>query len=358
LSLSFLVSGRLTAIHIQPGDIVEEGELLATLDDTALAEAVTGAELQTAQAEITLSQAQLSLEELLNWEPDDMTVALAEANLVAAEANLESALAQDSAAGNSLTSVRVSVDQALRSLADAQEAHETAWDSARDWELGVPGRREMLEHERDATTRALESAEEGLEVARANYNLALAGLNDNSALNAEATVASAQQTLNLAQTGPDESDIASARLQVEQAQLSLEQAEFGLYQARNALDDAALLAPWDGTVLSVGVAPGAIVGAGVPILTLLDAGDLQFHTNNLSERDLAEIELGQVVKISLKTYPGQDINGTVVRIVPLSSGMVGDAATFTVVIDLEPTDLTLLPGMTGRAEIQRDAETG
>ena len=195
-------------------------------------------------------------------------------------------------------------------------------------------------------------------MARANYNLTAAGLNTDNALSADAGVASAQQALSQAKTGPRESDIAQARLQVEQANLSLEQAKFGLDQARNALKDAVLLAPWQGTVLSVETAPGAIVGAGSPIITLLDTDDLQFYTSNLSERDLAEIEPGQVVQITLKSYPGQPIEGRVDRIVPQAGGAIGDAATFAVVIDLQPTDLLLLSGMTGRAEIQREAEAG
>jgi multidrug resistance efflux pump len=357
LPLSFIVNGRLLETHVQEGDVVEEGDILATLDETTLSKAVTSAELQVAQTEITLAQTQLSLEDFIDWEPDELVVALAEANLTVAEANYENALTQDSAAGNSLTSARVAVDQAQRSFDDTQEVYDTAWDEARDWELGDPWRKQALEYEREATARALQSAQEGLQVAWANWNLASAGLNDNSALNAEASVASARQALDQARTGPKESDIAAARLQVEQAQLSLEQAEFGLDQARNALENAVLIAPWGGTVFSVHTTPGAMVGAGTPIVTLLDTEDLQFHTTNLSERDLADIEPGQIVKISLKTYPGQDISGTVVRIGPQAIGAIGDAATFAVIIDLEPADLFLLPGMTGRAEIQREAES-
>ncbi|HET6443795.1 MAG TPA: efflux RND transporter periplasmic adaptor subunit [candidate division Zixibacteria bacterium] len=355
LPLGFAVSGRLTDVLVQPGDAVEEGAILATIDVSALSEAITGAELQVAQAENTLAQAQLSLENLENWEADEMVVALAQANLVVAEANYENALTQDSAAGSSLTSARVAIDQAQRGLADVQEAYDTAWDPARDWELGDPWRKQALEYERDGTTRAVQSAQEGLQVAYANYNLASAGLNDNNALGAEANITSAQQALHQAQTGPKESDIAAARLQVEQANLSLELAEFNLEQARNALEDAVLVAPWGGTILSVETAPGAIVGGGSPIMTLLDAENLQFHTTNLSERDLADIEPGQAVKITLKTYSGQEFSGTVLRIVPQSSGGIGDAATFVVVIDLDPADLLLLPGMTGRAEIQRES---
>ena len=355
LPLGFAVGGRLTDILVQPGDVVEEGAILATIDESALSEAITGAELQVAQAETTLAQAQLSLEDLETWEPDEMVVALAQANLDVAEANYENALTQDSAAGSSLTSANVTINQAQRALADAQEAYDTAWDPARDWELGDPWRKQALEYERDGTTRAVQSAQEGLQVAYANYNLASAGLNDNNALGAEASITSARQALHQAQSGPKESDIAAARLQVEQANLSLELAEFNLEQARNALEDAVLAAPWAGTILSVETAPGAIVGGGSPILTLLDAENLQFHTTNLSERDLADIEPGQAVQITLKTYSGQEISGTVLRIVPQASGGIGDAATFVVVIDLDPADLVLLPGMTGRAEIQRES---
>jgi HlyD family secretion protein len=355
LPLGFTVSGRLTDVLVQPGDVVEEGAILATIDESALSEAITGAELQVAQAETTLAQAQLSLEDLETWEPDEMVVALAQANLDVAEANYENALTQDSAAGSSLTSANVTINQAQRALADAQEAYDTAWDPARDWELGDPWRKQALEYERDGTARAVQSAQEGLQVAYANYNLASAGLNDNNALGAEASITSAQQALHQVQTGPKESDIAAARLQVEQANLSLELAEFNLEQSRNALEDAVLAAPWAGTILSVETAPGAIVGGGSPILTLLDAENLQFHTTNLSERDLADIEPGQAVQITLKTYSGQEISGTVLRIVPQASGGIGDAATFVVVIDLDPADLLLLPGMTGRAEIQRES---
>jgi HlyD family secretion protein len=375
LPLSFVANGRLMAIHFQEGDVVEEGAVLATLDESALSEAVTSAELQVAQAETALAQAQLTLDDLVDWEPNELDVALAEANLVTAETNYENALAQDSAAGNSLTSARISITQAQRALDQAQETYDNAFDEARDWEqfydepTCLPGQtggkqnpctgitwKKRIEDDRDFASRALPNAQEALQVAQANYNLAVAGLNDNNAPNAEASIASAQHALDQARTGPKESEIAAARLAVDQTELSLEQAEFNLDQARNTLEDAMLFAPWPGTILSVDTAPGAMVGDGTPILTLLDAEHLQFHTTNLSERDLADIEPGQSVELSLKTYPGQEINGRVVRIVPQSSGEVSDAATFTVVIDLEPSDLLLLPGMTGRAEIQREAE--
>lgn len=356
LPLSFTTSGRLLEIHVTPGDRVTAGDLIATLDDEALRAAVTSAELQVTKAENSLAQAQLSLDDLLDWEPDELAVAVAEANLAAAEADYENAQSQDATAGNNLTVARVEVEQAERGLADAQEAYDTAWDPGRDWELNIRGRKEALENEREAATRALQQAEDRLEVAQANYNLAAGGLNNDAALAAEAAVVNAQQTLDQATSGPEASEIAAARLQVEQAQLSLEEARFNLAQAQSDLEEAQLRAPWAGTVLSVETAPGTIVSSGTSIVTLVDTQHLQFHTSNLSERDLAPVAPGQAAEITFKTYPGRPLSGTVARIEPQAAGTVGDAATFTVVIDLPQTDLMLLAGMTGRVEIRREAE--
>lgn len=351
LALAFETNGRLLSIAVKPGDVVAAGDLIATLDDKTLQGNITSAELQVAQAENSLAQAQTSLDELLNWQPNETAVLVAQANLAAAQASYENAQTQDAAAGNSLTSASISVEQAERNLTDAQEAYNTAFDPGREWELNDPFRADALKAEREGAIRSLAYAEENLQVAQAQYNLAWAGLNNDTALNAQASVASAQQTLEQAQTGPKEAEIAAAELQVAQAELSLAQSQFTLGQAQAALEQTRLVAPWAGTVVSVETAVGAIVGAGTPIVTLLDTVHLEFHTTNVSERDLAQITSGGVAEIVLKSYPEATLNGTVADIAPQSSGTVGDAAVFTVMISLEQTELVLRPGMTGRVEI-------
>ena len=351
LAVSFTASGRLLALAVQPGDTVAAGDLIATLDDEALLDAVTNAEFQVAQSQLNLTQAQAELDRLLEWEPDETAVALAQANLTAAQAQLENAQASDAASGNSVTQANVSVAQAERQLADAQAAYNTAYDPGREWELGDPFRKQFLENERDAATRNLQFAEENLRVARANYSLAAAGINNDSALNAQASVISAQQALENAQKPPTTEQIEAAQLSVEQSELSLQQSQLSLEQAQEAVADAQLLAPTAGTVLSVEVAEGAMVGAGSPIITLLDTTQLEFHTNNLSERDLARVAPGQTVQVTLKAYPNDVIEGTVVRIGTQATGTVGDAAVFPVIISISSNELDIRPGMTGRAEI-------
>ncbi len=351
LAVSFTASGRLLSLAVQPGDVVAAGELIATLDDEALRDAVTNAEFQVAQSELNLTQAQAELDRLLTWEADETAVALAQANLTAAQAQLENATASDAVAGNSVTQANVSVAQAERQLADAQEAYNTAFDPGREWELGDPFRKQFLENEREAATRNLQFAEENLRVARANYSLAAAGINNDSALSAQASVINAQQALENAQKPPTVEQIEAAQLSVQQAELSLQQSQLGLEQAQEAVADAQLLAPTAGTILSVEVAEGAMIGAGSPIITMLDTTQLEFHTNNLSERDLARVAPGQTVQVTLKAYPNNVIEGTVVRIGTQATGMVGDAAVFPVIISISSDELDIRPGMTGRAEI-------
>ena len=318
-----------------------------------------------------MAQAQLSLDNLLTWEPDETAVALAEANLEAAQAGLENAQTSDSVAGNSATSARIGVEQAERALADAQEAYETAFDPGRDWEQYIdepvcyegqggpvpctgPFFSTRIENERKNAPLQVQAAEENLQIARAQYSLALAGVNNDTAVSANASVVSAEQALEQATTGPKESEIDAAQLQVDQAKVSLEQSQFSLAQAQDALEKSQLSAPWSGTVLSVDVSVGAMVSAGTPIISLLDTDNLQFHTSNLSERDLAQITQGQAVEISLKSFPNETIMGSVAGVAPQATGTVGDAAVFTVKIDLDAGELELRPGMTGRAEITNE----
>ena len=356
LALSFETSGKVTSLNMQVGDLVQAGDVIATLDDLALQEAIANAQLQVAQAENSLSQTQLELDNLLNWQPDELAIAQAEANLAAAQAQLANAEVQDAASGNSVTQSRVSLEQAERNLVDAQEAYNTAFDPGREWELNSPFHKDRLEAEREGAVRNLAFAQDQLEVARANLALAVAGVNNDTAVSAQSNVASAQLSLEQAHQGPQPEEIAAAQLRVEQAQISLEQSQLSLTQAEAKLSQTELLSPVAGTVLSVDMMVGTLVSAGTPVITLQNMRTLEFHTTNLSERDLAEIASGQPAVVTLKTYPNDLIEGTVLRIGLQAEGTVGDSAVFPVVIGLDTAGLDVRPGMTGRVEIVREGE--
>ena len=118
---------------------------------------------------------------------------------------------------------------------------------------------------------------------------------------------------------------------------------------------ARLVAPWAAIVLSVDVAPGADVGAETPVVTLLDVEDgLRFVAQNLSEQHIAAVYPGQRATVTLRTFPETELEGVVEAVVPQVGEAVEADARFTVRVRLAPTDLRLLPGLTGRVEIFTD----
>jgi HlyD family secretion protein len=185
---------------------------------------------------------------------------------------------------------------------------------------------------------------------------------------AQAQLADAQREWGRVKEGPSAGNIARVEAELAAAQadwevlkggpdpekISLAQSELSLAQAAAARADTQLIAPWTGTVLSVEAAPGALVGGGSAIVILLDTTQLEFHTTNLSERDLAQILPGQTAVVTLKAYPDDPIEAAVLRIGWQVGYVVGDAATFPVMLSLSETDLDIRPGMTGRAEIRSE----
>jgi HlyD family secretion protein len=374
VSLGFTSGGVLAEVLVEVGDHAEVGDILARLDDLQARQALLSAQLQLAQAEdaltreldpeaaarevalaeAKLAQAQLNLDELLNWAPDEAAVEQAQANLDAAQASYEAAASKS--AYDQTTSARISLEQAQTALADAQEAYDTAWDPARDWELYMRGSR--LEAERESATRNLEKAQQNLEVAQANYNLAWAGINDTSELSAWTQVLNAQAALEEAQTGPDEADVLAARIQVLQAQtelaqvladqaadpqlaqLTLEQAQLNLEAAQRALDQLNLVAPIKGLVTAVDAEVGQSVGTS-PIITLanLDQPLVELY---LDETDLDKIAVGNEVEVVFDALPDETFSGHIVRVEPALVTMEG-VPTVKAVAALEGVSLKQLP---------------
>ena len=352
LSLSFEASGKLLEIHVQPGDLVEAGDLIATLDDTTLQDAIAQAELQLAQSENSLAQAQQTLISLqadlpLRQAEAQQTLTVAQENVRLAEARLNGLDAPASEAA--ITQAQADVLFATQRLEKAEKAYEPYRDkpdtNVNKAIFGTAWADAKLAY--DAAVRRLNALTgTASELTRAQLEADLAV--------AQAQLTQAQTNLdNLLSGNLDE----SAQLNVELAEINLTQSHMNLSQAQADLAKAQLLAPWNGAVLTVEVTPGGMVGGGTPIVTLLNVSQLEFHTINVSERDLAQIFPGQTATITLKAYPNAPIPATVLRIGWQAGNPVGDTATFPVILVLDDTDFEIRPGMTGKVEIYADTDS-
>jgi len=363
--LSFAASGTLAELLVQVGDEVQAGAVLARIDDTNAQAALANTELQLAQtimqtdasatqagisfddiaiaqASISLEQAQANLDDLLNWEPDEDEIAQAEASLASAQAAYNAALGQSSASGNSILVQQISLDQAQRSLADAEEAYATAFDSGRDWELNDPRRATALENERDAAENNLLRAQESLQVAQANYNSTVVTSSNSSIVSAEGSVLNAELALTAVQDGPTEDEITAAETAVRQAQLSyqqallnqeadgltLEQAQLNVQSAQETLAATELIAPMDGTVMAINYAVGEQVGGTFLTLANLDPPTIEVYVD---ETDMSMVGLDYEVEVIFDALPDDVFTGHVIQVDPQLTNVSGVTAVRAVV---------------------------
>ncbi len=128
-------------------------------------------------------------------------------------------------------------------------------------------------------------------------------------------------------------------------------------QSKAAWDSAAadlaqntLTAPFDGIVIDISTTPGGTVQANQTVIVLADLAHLQVTTTDLSERDIAQVKVGQTVNVTIEAI-GVTVVGKVTRISPISEDVGGDIV-FPVTIELDEQPEGLLWGMTTEVEIQ------
>lgn len=146
-----------------------------------------------------------------------------------------------------------------------------------------------------------------------------------------------------------------ARADMEQSQTTYEQAEQSVKRAKSQydravtnLDYATIKSPVNGTVISRKVDKGQTVAASFQSPDLFeiaeDLSKMQIETS-VSEADIGMIKQGQVVTFTVDAYPTQTFEGSV-RQIRLSPTTTSNVVVYTVVIDVDNSDLRLMPGMT------------
>ncbi len=346
LKLSFAgeAGGTLIALHVERGQRVREGDLIATLDDTRLRQAVEEAKLALQRAiedrEQALADAEKSYRKRAQEAEDKYERELREAKRALESARYNLKRLKMNPPTTSLEEARVNLARAKDAEAQAEDNYRRALD--RPWE--PQSIRDSLYKEWRERIKDRELAEMRLH---------------------DAQVALQVYYLDLAererQVRDAETDLQQVRLEeVEKPQLApsyeraIEDAQRKLADARRKLADACLYAPWDGLVVSVDATVGQAVSAGTPIVTLLDVNELYFVTENLSERHVAALREGLQARITLRAYPDKEVTGRVETVLPNTDRRTDAEARFVAYIRITPSELSILPGMTGRAEIVKD----
>ena len=134
----------------------------------------------------------------------------------------------------------------------------------------------------------------------------------------------------------------------EQAEQSVKKAQYTYERAVTNLGYATITSPVDGTVISRKVDKGQTVAASFQTPDLFeiaeDLSKMQIETA-VSEADIGMIKEGVPVSFTVDAYPHQNFQGHI-RQIRLSPTTVSNVVVYTVVIDVDNTDLKLMPGMT------------
>lgn len=271
-TVSFRQAGELATLNVSVGDVVSEGDVLATID------------------------------------PRDL-----EAALVQARSALESARGGITAAAQAEANAQAAINLADERLTLAEQAVRAARGGSRD--------------ERDSANRALASRQADRDAAEISMQVAREGKT--------------------------------------QANLALRAAEASFEQAEKALEDATLIAPIDGTVISIDSKVGELVGQTSPAAGassgFIVLADLSVFTvkADFAEADVVGIEEGQEVTVTFDAIPGGGITGIV-----LEAGLFGGVdpsggrlTTYEVTISIPNPPQGLRVGMTAQASITTESRS-
>jgi multidrug resistance efflux pump len=292
------------------------------------------------QAALDLAKANLAqLEE--GTRPEQ--VAQAEASLRAAQAALSAAVAERDRLTGGATDAQIAAAQA--NLAAAQVEQKVAQDTYDQIDRsGLTGTlEEQARFRLNAANQALTAAQKALDEA-------LSG-STQSTRAAQANVASALAQRDVAQAQLDQLKNGATESQIAATRAGVAQAEAGLQAAQAALNEAALSAPFDGTIAQVTIDAGQVIAPGFVVASIADQDSWQVQTDDLSEVDVVKIKVGQPVKITVDALPDARLNGTVASITSRSETKRGDV-TYTVKVDVNGDDARALWGMTAQVEIQ------
>lgn len=267
--LFFKTGGYVAEVYVGRNDEVKAGDLLAELEVTDLKNQIT-------QKEAELQAVQMDY---------DRRVTEAQNNVRAAE--LRVAKLELSTSDVQLISARINLERARTRLADAQDEYNKSLD--RSWE-----RPEV----REAYAKAVQEAQWGLEIAEAQYQ---------DALKAKQRT---QYDIELAQM---DLDLAQMRLNEIQIGLDVTRTVLALNRLKDQLNDARIVAPFDGVILQISLIEGKQIQGYKPVMIIADPTELEVSAD-LQDSEMSELAEGMEVEAEFLNRPGETLKGVIRRL--------------------------------------------
>jgi HlyD family secretion protein len=399
VSIMSEVPGEIVTLAVHEGDQVQAGELLVKLDDELLEAQLAEAEAAVQLVEAGLARTKLGLppeeihrlEALLEkaevardwahvawqdalaiWEnPQDLEVEIIEsqARVRALDHQVTWALAMKDAAEIAKDELARTVTW-LRGGFDVQVPVPDGSTVRRHIEVSE-GKIEGVQDELNAATAQWWQAWVGVNTAATSKDWSQVALSDLLSLRespqdlqaqvnmawahyeqARAAVEVAQAQLALARAGTSEERLAVAQAQITQARTA--------YDALATQRDKRMLrAPITGRVTELLAEEGETIRPGTPLLALVNLDEVTL-TVYIPQPDIARVEVGQPVVVTVDSYPDREFLGEVVHIATEAEFTPRNVQTqeqrvnmvFAVKVQLSNRDAVLKPGMPADAMLE------
>ena len=365
-----LAAAEITAVNVQVGDIVKEGDPLVTLDQKDIEKQIAELKTNISNANAIAANDAAQKQESLNEAKQDQATTLAKAtdSVNKAQASYDELVKKRddcqtklnnkknelNTAGNARDTAKNELDTAKKSYQEAQaeasadptnaDLLKKANDASSVYEQKqelytslctnyetINGDIKSLQAELDAYPDQLKSAEEAVNTAKSSYSDAETSTNR--------SVSTAQNTVDMQKY--QTSTTRDLKDQLEQLQ--------------KQLADCTLSAPIGGVVTAVNVSVGDKNTAGTTMITIEDTSSLKVIVN-VEEADILKIQEGMPATVSTDATGDEEIKGTVTRVVRVKNQSTNTNGTdtntssgYSAEITIDNTEL--LVGMSAKAKI-------
>jgi HlyD family secretion protein len=374
-NLGWQTSGTIDQVNVLLGDEVTKDQELADLSQTSLAQNVIlaqadlvnaqkalddllNSQVQQAQALQAVERAQQALDDANNPELAQASAlkAIADANKLVEVAERNLRIAQSNASQSSIDEAQANVTLAKDRLDRARDKYEpyanrpesnvtratllSQFSAAQQqYDLAVRQLNGLLGTAADtdlAVRQAdLDTARAQLVEAEREWERIKDGTSPADITLLEAQLADAQREWERLKDGPDPEDLAAAQARVAAAQATLDQAR--------------IVAPFDGIITNVDSKPGDQVNPGSPAFRLDDLSHLWVDVE-VSEVDINQVQEGQPAILTFDAILAKEYRGEVVEVSPIGNNQQG-VVNFKVTVELTDPDSDVRPGMTSGVEI-------
>jgi multidrug resistance efflux pump len=316
VQLAFVTNGQVEEVLVDKNDVVKTGDILARLSNREqIAASIAGAEAELLAAQ----QARQKLD-------DDLPLTLVQAAAAMSTANKALKDAQYQL-DNFTVPQNMKGMTPLEAIAKQKEILDQARENFEPYKYFASG---------DETRK---DRKEDLDTAQSDYNTAVRWLQLETNLTEAGTrLEEALKDYQDFQTGPDADAVAAADARIKAA-------EGNLTAAKANLENLDLVATIDGTVVDMDLVVGQQVSPGSPVMRVADLSSLFVETDDLTEIEVVDVEVGQKVTVVADALPSVEMTGTVESINQVFEEKRGDI-TYTVRISLDDPDPRLRWGMT------------